>query len=377
MKRILGAGGFFFLGRQSLMKWLNARSIRALLPCLSRTVARSGPPDASLQRQAVDPPRLLWPSPPSFEGPRNHEKPSDFMTSERYNARESEPRWQRQWDEKAIFASKNDDPRPKYYVLEMFPYPSGRIHMGHVRNYTLGDVRGALQARQGLHRAAPDGLGRLRPAGRERGARARHPSGGMDLRQHRRPCGRSCSDGAVARLEPRVRDLRPRLLQAISRSCSWTSCARAWPSARRAGSTGIRWTCTVLANEQVIDGRGWRSGAPVEKRELSQWFFKITELRAGTAGGAGRSGPLAGPGAADAGELDRPQRGRAVPLRAGSRERRHRPSSKVYTTRPDTLFGMSFLAMAPEHPLARRLPRRDPARRRSSPRCRSMGTARR
>src|SRR6202044_4112323 len=79
------------------------------------------------------------------------------MTSERYNARDSEPRWQRQWDEKAIFAAKNDDPRPKYYVLEMFPYPSGRIHIGHVRNYTLGDVLARFMRAQGYNVLHPMG----------------------------------------------------------------------------------------------------------------------------------------------------------------------------------------------------------------------------
>src|SRR6266700_304632 len=220
---------------------------------------------------------LLWPSPPSPKWATNPiKKPCDSMTSERYNARESEPRWQRQWDQKAIFASKNDDPRPKYYVLEMFPYPSGRIHIGHVRNYTLGDVLARFMRAKGynvLHPMGWDAFGL--PA--------------ENAAMERKVAPKAWTYENIAAMKKQ--------LQTMGLSLDWSrEFATCDPSYYRhqqkmfldflkvglaeREKRYLNWDpvdMTVLANEQVIDGRGWRSGALVELREMNQWVFKITK----------------------------------------------------------------------------------------------------
>src|SRR5881398_350180 len=198
------------------------------------------------------------------------------MTSERYNARESEPRWQRQWDEKAIFASKNDDPRLKYYVLEMFPYPSGRIHIGHVRNYTLGDVLARYMRAKGLNVLHPMGWDAF-------GLPAENAA------IERKVAPKAWTYDNIAAMKKQ--------LQSIGLSLDWSrefaTCDPSYYKHQqkmfldflREGlaereKRKVNWDpvdMTVLANEQVIDGRGWRSGAVVEQREMNQWVFKITK----------------------------------------------------------------------------------------------------
>src|SRR5690242_6119049 len=182
------------------------------------------------------------------------------MTPDRYNARDSEPRWQRQWDEKAIFASKNDDPRPKYYVLEMFPYPSGRIHIGHVRNYTLGDVLARYMRAKGFNVLHPMGWDAF-------GLPAENAA-----MQNKVPA-REWTYANIANMRKQ--------LKAMGLSYDWTrefaTCdvdyyhqqQKLFLDFLAAGlvtrkKSKVNWDpvdMTVLANEQVIDGRGWRSGA--------------------------------------------------------------------------------------------------------------------
>jgi leucyl-tRNA synthetase len=282
------------------------------------------------------------------------------MTSERYNARESEPRWQRQWDEKAIFASKNDDPRPKYYVLEMFPYPSGRIHIGHVRNYTLGDVLARFKRAKGfdvLHPMGWDAFGL--PA--------------ENAAIERKVAPKAWTYDNIAAMKKQ--------LQSIGLSLDWSrefaTCDPSYYKHQqkmfldflRAGlaereKRKINWDpvdMTVLANEQVIDGRGWRSGAVVEQREMNQWVFKITKysqelldaldgldrwpdkVRLMQRNWIGRSEGMLVRFALD-----------PATTPAGETELR------IFTTRHDTLFGAKFMAIAADHPLAQAAAAKNP-----------------
>jgi leucyl-tRNA synthetase len=282
------------------------------------------------------------------------------MTPDRYNARESEPRWQRQWDEKAIFASKNDDPRPKYYVLEMFPYPSGRIHIGHVRNYTLGDVLARYMRAKGfnvLHPMGWDAFGL--------------PAENAAIERGVAPKAWTYENIAAMKKQ----------LQSIGLSLDWArefaTCDPSYYKHQqkmfldfmRAGlaereKRKINWDpvdMTVLANEQVIDGRGWRSGAVVEQREMNQWVFKITKysqelldaldgldrwpdkVRLMQRNWIGRSEGLLIRFALD-----------AATSPAGETE------LKIFTTRPDTLFGAKFMAISADHPLAQAAAAKNP-----------------
>jgi leucyl-tRNA synthetase len=281
------------------------------------------------------------------------------MTSERYNARIAEPKWQRIWEDSEIFRTRNDDPRPKYYVLEMFPYPSGRIHMGHVRNYTMGDVIARYKRARGfnvLHPMGWDAFGM--PAENAAWHSETHPAEWTyaniaAMRKQLKSMGLALDwSREIATCDPSYYKHQQKM---------FLDFLHAGLVVRK--KSKVNWDPvdhTVLANEQVIDGRGWRSGALVEQRELTQWFFRITEfadellsaldelprwpekVRLMQANWIGRS-----EGLSLRFEL-LPQLGLDV------------TDIEVYTTRPDTLFGAKFLALAPDHPLAAKAAKIDP-----------------
>ena len=292
-----------------------------------------------------------------------------------YPFQDAEPRWQRAWDERGCFrvADVPADGKPKYYVLEMFPYPSGKLHMGHVRNYTLGDVVARYKRARGfsvLHPLGWDAFGLpAENAARERGV---HPARWTwdniaAMREEMRRMGLSLDwSREFATCDPAYYGHQQRLfldmLDAglVERKESWVN----WDPVDG----------TVLANEQVIDGRGWRSGAPVEKRKLAQWFLRITRYA---------------PELLDAlDRLDRwPERVRVMQAKWIGRSEGARvrfaltepvggvAEVEVFTTRPDTLFGMSFLALAPEHPVSTAVAAHDPAAAAFVQECRGLGTS--
>ena len=160
----------------------------------------------------------------------------------RFNPLKADAHWQKVWDERGTFRARDDSARPKAYVLEMFPYPSGRIHMGHVRNYTMGDVLARYRRMNGLRSAPPDGLGRVRHAGRECGDGARGPSRRVDPRQYRDDARPAEAARLRARLEPRARHLRARLLRPGAGAVPRPLRGRPGLSQGRARSIGTRST---------------------------------------------------------------------------------------------------------------------------------------
>src|SRR5436190_252694 len=292
------------------------------------------------------------------------------ISMSRYSFRENEAKWQRQWRERGCFETREDAARPKYYVLEMFPYPSGKLHVGHVRNYTMGDLVARYRRAQGfnvLHPMGWDAFGL--PAENAAIAGNTHPAAWTSeniatMRAQLERMGFSYDwSREIATCHPEYyRHEQKMFLDFLAadlayRKESWVN----WDPVEH----------TVLANEQVIEGRGWRSGALVEKRLLSQWFLRITAF----------SDELL-----DALQtLDRwPERVRLMQERWIGRSEgarvlfsiaRRKETVEVFTTRPDTLFGAPFLALSPHHPLAQKLAESDPKLAEFIAECDRLGTS--
>jgi leucyl-tRNA synthetase len=318
------------------------------------------------------------------------------MTAARFNPHSADARWQRIWEERATFRARDDSGKPKAYILEMFPYPSGRIHVGHARNYTMGDVLARYRRMRGfevLHPMGWDAFGM--PAENAAMERKVHPG--------------EWTWSNIATMRSQLK----RLGYAIDWSREFATCDPAYYGHEQAlfldlfeaglvyrKQSEVNWDpvdMTVLANEQVIDGRGWRSGALVERRKLNQWFLKITDFADELLDGLGdlRDWPdkvrlmqenwigksvgmrfrfelsgfstslETGGGAEEGGSR---------PFVSSEVETRLPSSFEVFTTRPDTIFGSSFAALSPDHPISLALAEQDPAAASFIAECKKGGT---
>lgn len=305
----------------------------------------------------------------------NTTTPDSSQETERYNPREMEPHWQREWAEQRSFELADSDDRPPYYVLEMFPYPSGKLHAGHVRNYAMGDVVARYQRALGkavLHPMGWDAFGL--------------PAENAAMLSGAHPKKWTYDNIAVMRSQ----------LQSMGLSIDWSrefaTCdpdyyghqQKLFLDFLEAGlitrrKSQVNWDpvdMTVLANEQVIDGKGWRSGAEVEQKELTQWFFRISDYAQDLLDGLDDL-----PGWPEKVRLMQRNwigksegmliRWQITPDTApqGFDE------IEVYTTRPDTIFGASFMAVAADHPLATALAADNPELAAFIKKCQSAGTS--
>lgn len=293
----------------------------------------------------------------------------------RYNAREVEPKWRQVWEDRQVFRAEAKPGKPKYFVLEMFPYPSGRIHIGHGRNYVMGDVVARFKRAQGFNVLHPMGWDAF-------GLPAENAA--MEKKVH--PAAWTYENIAAMKAQLKLLGL------SIDWSREFATCEPSYYKHQQAmfldfleaglitrKESSVNWDpvdMTVLANEQVVDGRGWRSGAPVEKRKLTQWFFRITDYAEELLT------------AIDT-QLDKwPDRVRAMqrnwigksdgaklcwsltPSVPGYGDR-----IEVFTTRPDTLFGASFIAIAADHPLTQVLAAKSDDLKTFVAKCQSLGTS--
>ncbi|MBU6407855.1 MAG: leucine--tRNA ligase [Alphaproteobacteria bacterium] len=296
--------------------------------------------------------------------------------SSRYNHAESEPKWQRAWRESGAFkAQAPDSERPKAYVLEMFPYPSGRIHVGHSRNYTMGDVVSRFKRARGfnvLHPMGWDAFGL--PAENAAIDRGVHPGAWTydNIKQMKSQIEKlGCDydwDRELATCDPAYYKHQQAMFLRF-----WKA-GLAYRKKQK-----VNWDPvdnTVLANEQVVDGRGWRSGAIVETRELDQWMFKVTAYAEDLL--AALKSLDRWPEKVRLMQTNWIGKSRGATIRweiVGEAPEGSPQSIEVFTTRPDTLFGASFLALAADHPLTKTIAARRPEVAAFAASCAALGTS--
>ena len=294
------------------------------------------------------------------------------MTDQRFNPLAADKRWQTRWAESRVFEADDASSKPRSYVLEMFPYPSGRIHMGHVRNYTMGDVLARFRRMQGyevLHPMGWDAFGM--PAENAAMEKKVHPG--------------EWTRANIASMRSQLKTLG----FAFDWSRELATCDPDYYGHEQAlfidlfegglvyrKESAVNWDpvdMTVLANEQVIDGKGWRSGAQVEKRKLSQWFLKITDFAEDLLAGLGdmKGWP----------EKVRLMQenwiGKSQGLQfnfALAEPQDDIATVEVFSTRPDTIFGASFVALAADHPLTQKLAAENDALAAFAKECKAGGT---
>jgi len=294
------------------------------------------------------------------------------MTDQRFNPLAADKRWQARWAESRVFEADDASSKPRSYVLEMFPYPSGRIHMGHVRNYTMGDVLARFRRMQGyevLHPMGWDAFGM--PAENAAMEKKVHPG--------------EWTKANIASMRSQLKTLG----FAFDWSRELATCDPDYYGHEQAlfidlfegglvyrKESAVNWDpvdMTVLANEQVIDGKGWRSGAQVEKRKLSQWFLKITDFAEDLLAGLG---DLEGwPDKVRLMQENWIGKSQGLQFHFDLAEPQNDIATvEVFSTRPDTIFGASFIALAADHPLTQQLASQNSALAGFAEECKAGGT---